>query len=298
MLINKGNLTSLSTGFNAAFQLGIDSSINSTDYKPLVTEVQSKTSSEEYAWLNNLPSIREWLSDRIINQMTISGYSLKNQHFEQTISIKRDDIEDDKYGVYGAIFKMMGEEVARFPNTHVFNMLKNGWRDKCFDGLPFFSNSHNKLDTKGKVTTYSNTDGGNGTNWFLIDASRMIKPIIYQVRKPFDLSRLDDPEDEQVFMRGEYLYGVDGRVAFGYGLPFLAWGSKQPLQPDNFNNAIANMMNLKGDYDKTLGIRPTHIVVPPSLRKDALSIVKAETITNGGSNINHNSVEVIVSPWL
>jgi phage major head subunit gpT-like protein len=298
MLINQGNLQSLTTGFKTAFQTGLDNQSERMDYSPLVTEVMSQTASEEYGWLNHIPSIREWLGDRIIHQMTVSGYTLKNQHFEQTISIKRDDIEDDRYGVYGSVFKMMGEEVARFPNRYVFELLQKGWQQKGFDGKAFFSTDHPRLNENGKVVTYANTDNGTSTPWFLVDASRMLKPLLYQVRKPFSLTQLDDPEDEQVFMRGEYIYGVDGRVAFGYGLPFLAWGSKQALSDTTFNNAISSMMNVKGDYNRTLGLRPTHLIVPPSLRKEALSIVKAETLQNGQTNINHNAVDVIVSPWL
>ena len=298
MLINQGNLNTLSTGFKTAFQDGFNQTATTTEYQAIVTEIQSQTASEEYGWLNRFPQVRKWIGDRTINQMTVSGYTLKNEHYEQTVSINRDDIEDDRYGIYGSVFRMMGEEVARFPNQHIFNLLKNGWQEKGFDGVPFFSSDHPKINADGKQTKYANTEHGNEKPWFLLDASRTLKPLLYQIRKPFVLAHMDAENDEQVFMRGEYLYGVDGRVAFGYGLPFLAWGSKQKLTTNTFNKGVDHMMSLAGDYDRVLGLRPTHLVVPPSLREQALSIISAERTENGATNINHNAVEVIVSPWL
>ena len=55
----------------------------------------------------------------------------------------------------------------------------------------------------------------------------MIKPVIFQRRRDYDLRRMDMRDDEHVFMRDNYRYGVDARVNAGYGLWQLAYGSKQ-----------------------------------------------------------------------
>jgi len=63
------------------------------------------------------------------------------------------------------------------------------------------------------------------TYWFLADLKRPIKPFILQMRKEAEFVALDKPNEENVFMRKEYIYGVDYRGAAGYGLPHLIAGS-------------------------------------------------------------------------
>lgn len=65
----------------------------------------------------------------------------------------------------------------------------------------------------------------NPTYWFLADLRRAVKPFILQMRQAPRFTAMDNPEDENVFMRKEYLYGVDYRGAAGYGLPALIHGS-------------------------------------------------------------------------
>lgn len=64
-------------------------------------------------------------------------------------------------------------------------------------------------------------------NWFVLDASKPVKPLIFQMRKRPEFVSMDDPkQSETVFMRKEYLYGVDARYNVGYGLYQLAVGSE------------------------------------------------------------------------
>jgi phage major head subunit gpT-like protein len=63
------------------------------------------------------------------------------------------------------------------------------------------------------------------TAWYLVDASRAIKPLIFQERKKPEFTSLIDAKDENVFMRGSYLYGVDNRCNAGFGLWQMAYGS-------------------------------------------------------------------------
>ena len=67
--------------------------------------------------------------------------------------------------------------------------------------------------------------GSSTTAWYLIDASHKIKPLIYQERKKPEFTSIIDAKDENVFMRGTYLYGVDCRCNAGFGLWQMAYGS-------------------------------------------------------------------------
>lgn len=61
--------------------------------------------------------------------------------------------------------------------------------------------------------------------WFLLDTSKPIKPLIFQQRKQPNFVALDNPDDWNVFMKKEFVYGVDSRDNAGYGLWQQAYGS-------------------------------------------------------------------------
>lgn len=58
--------------------------------------------------------------------------------------------------------------------------------------------------------------------WYLVDASKPVRPFIWQMRRPLASTYLNNLTDANVFSRKEYLYGVDERAAAGYGLWFMA----------------------------------------------------------------------------
>jgi phage major head subunit gpT-like protein len=55
---------------------------------------------------------------------------------------------------------------------------------------------------------------------------------------------------------------------------------------------------MKGDHARPLGIRPTHLVVPPSLEGQALEILNAERDAAGATNVYKGTAQLIVCPWL
>lgn len=61
--------------------------------------------------------------------------------------------------------------------------------------------------------------------WFLMDLSKPIKPFILQIVKAIEFVAKDNPEDDNVFFKKEFYYGVDTMDNAGYGLWQLAYGS-------------------------------------------------------------------------
>jgi phage major head subunit gpT-like protein len=60
------------------------------------------------------------------------------------------------------------------------------------------------------------------TVWYLMKTDGPLKPFIVQTRQAPQFQQLTDPTSENVFMRKQFLYGVDARGNAGYALPFLA----------------------------------------------------------------------------
>jgi phage major head subunit gpT-like protein len=67
--------------------------------------------------------------------------------------------------------------------------------------------------------------GGDATKdktWYLLDTTKVLRPFIHQMREPTKLVSMTDVTDTNVFMHKEFIWGVDGRYALGYGPWFLA----------------------------------------------------------------------------
>ncbi len=260
--------------------------------------VPSSAREEKYGWLGQFAPLREWIGPRVVNNLSLHDYSLKNRVFETTVAVARDDFEDDQLGTYAPMFGELGRSAAEHPDRLVFDLLKAGFSQTCYDGQYFFDTDHPVTGADGVVQSVANTDGGGGTPWFLLDTSRAVKPMIYQERRAFRLIRKDREEDDNVFMNRELIYGVDGRCNVGFGLWQLAWGSKQTLNAENYAEARSALMGFRGDTGRPLGVRPTMLVVPPSLESAGRKLLNSELASGGESNEWKGTAALIVTPWL
>lgn len=297
MLINKQNLQSMFDGFNTRFNEAFAGA--KTFYEQVSMTVPSTGRTENYGWLGSFPGMREWLGSRIVNSLSLQSYAITNKPFESTISVARDDIEDDQYGIMAPMFSELGRKAKIHPDELIAALIKSGFASNCYDGQFFFDADHPVGDgVTMQKTSIANTDGGAGSPWFLLDTSRPIKPFIFQLRKPYNLVRKDDERDDNVFNNREFIYGVDSRCNAGYGLWQLAWGSKQTLDATHFSAARQGMNAFTDDQGKPLGIDPDTILVGTTLRDAANTLFNTQTLANGASNPNYQQVKVIVSPYI
>lgn len=296
MIINQQNLRALFTGYKASFQ-GAFTGVT-PDFDQFTLTVPSTNSVEQYGWLGNSTAFREWLGDRVIQNLGVHDYSIKNKSFENTVGVPRESIEDDSFGLFNPLMAQLGQDSAEHPGTLVYSLLAGGFNGLGYDGQNFFDTDHPVTNAAGVEGSVSNFQGGTGAAWYLLDTTRVLKPLILQKRKPYNFVTLDKETDENVFMRKEFIYGVDARLNVGYGLWQLAYASREALDASSFNDAYAAMQSLTGDRGKKLGIRPKLLVVPPSMRAQALEVVKAERNAAGATNINRDVVDVLVTPWL
>lgn len=296
MIVNQANLTTLFVGFKATF-LSAFREVAPT-YQRVATIVPSSTREESYGWLKDFPRIREWVGDRVVNSIAQEGYRIRNKDWEFTVAVDRNDIEDDTFGLYAPMVAEIGRAAASFPDELVWPLLKDGFNATAYDGQPFFSTDHPVLDETGAVQLVSNSGGGAGDGWYLLDTNRTIKPLIYQNRRDFQFVRMDSLSDELAFNRKEYRYGIDGRANVGFGFWQLAYGSKATLDAASYAAARAALHGMTGDFGRPLGVTPTLLVVPPALEAAAREIVMAERTDMGATNVWRGSADLLVVPWL
>lgn len=294
MIVNQGSLREIYSSFNTVFNKTYEET--TVLYPKIAMEVPSEASDENYAWLGSMPSMREWVGDRLIRNLTVHTYTIKNKLFEKTVAVSRNDIEDDKIGVYKPMVQDLAESARKLPDKLVFGLLPRAFEELGYDKVSFVSDAHpflfsskkgtqsNKGTEKLTPTSYGAArsammslfdDEGeplyivpdllvvspqneaaarhivyaeeinNETNiykgtaevlvapelmrypnmWFLLCTGKVIKPFIFQNRRKPALVAKDAANDDNVFLRNEYLYGVDTRCNAGFGLWQLAYGS-------------------------------------------------------------------------
>ncbi|WP_112309187.1 Mu-like prophage major head subunit gpT family protein [Pseudogemmobacter bohemicus] len=69
-----------------------------------------------------------------IKGVMTARYTLENRKFESTIRVRREDIEDDRLGVYSPQISMMAHAAASHPDELVFEVLKKGFTAESYDG--------------------------------------------------------------------------------------------------------------------------------------------------------------------
>ena len=295
MIIDGKTLTDMSKGFNKIFETTFKELKPQTIYTELATVVNAPNSTTvEYGWLSDVPSMREWIGDREIKNLKAYGYTISKKDFEATVSVSRDDILFDRLG----IVKPRIQDLAYAGRFHydklIIDLIKNN--GVCYDGKNFFDehiiedpdgnqvskftnistnslsedNLYEAMKTMRNITNtngdpinvnpniilvasnlektadklikaqYNSYGADNGlhnkfkvqvvpqlddNNWVLMDTNKPLKPFILQITKPITFVSMANPQDESVFMKKEFRYGIDGMHNVGYALPHLAYYS-------------------------------------------------------------------------
>lgn len=110
----------------------------------LAMQFASDQAQEEYAWLGQSPSMREWIGKRMAKKLREDGLIIKNKPYESTLEISADDIRRDKTGQIQIRIK----EQVRKANTHWAGLLSTliangtGGTGLSYDGQYFFDTDH------------------------------------------------------------------------------------------------------------------------------------------------------------
>ena len=297
ILITPAALTALQTAFNAAFKMGMGAT--KPTWPLIAMQINSTTKTETYGWLKELPGMREWVGQRVINNLESQGASLTNKNYEHTVGVDRNDILDDQLGIYTNALQMQGETVGLHPNELVWGLLPTGFATNGFDGQYFFDTDHVGYTAAGAEISWSNTGGGSGSPWVLADLSRsFMKPLIFQERQKAEFVSLTDPTGRNVFMERQFLYGADARYVAGFGFHQLAYGSKATLDATTFAAGRLAMETQRRPDGSPLPVKPTHLITGPTNRSAAEALLTVQYLAGGANNPYYKAVELVIDPSL
>lgn len=155
MDINRANLDALFASYLTAWQNALAGVQTMAELAFLVSEFPSSTASNTYVWLDKVPGFREWVGDRVFQNARSQKYDVQNRDFEDSVRISANDIEDDQYGVYTPIIRMMAESWETQKRELIAEWLTSKAASSSytiFDGKALIADDHaygsNTIDNK------------------------------------------------------------------------------------------------------------------------------------------------------
>ncbi|MBL4774483.1 MAG: Mu-like prophage major head subunit gpT family protein [Mariprofundus sp.] len=128
------NIAKLTKGVKLIFN-GLQKAPNKK-YLDIATEVNTKSHTVDYAWLNNLPAMKKWIGLRNRKRLKDNTYAIVKEDWEATIEVTRDDFLFDRLGLVKTQVQQLNHAVIKHYNKLVHSLISlNG---VCFDGQPFF----------------------------------------------------------------------------------------------------------------------------------------------------------------
>lgn len=115
MVINRANMDALFNTYNTAFSAAQQAAaVRATPNAFMISDVAIMISSTGaatvHAWLEQIKAMREWIDERVINNIKLGKLTVINRDFENTVAVDRNDIEDDQYGQFAPLIGAMGAD--------------------------------------------------------------------------------------------------------------------------------------------------------------------------------------------
>lgn len=146
-------------GLTAKFDIGMEQS--APFYPDVCTMVDSQGADEKYGFLGAMPGMKEWIGDRQFQTLRAADYTLVNKEYESSVNIDKNDIDDDRLGMYGPVLQQLGMEAAHHPDELLLSLIVAGESTACFDGQYFFDTDHSWGDSGSQSNdlTYAAASG-------------------------------------------------------------------------------------------------------------------------------------------
>lgn len=156
MDINRANMLPIfSHDLEMRFLEGFNLPIPNSVLNQAAMMLPSNSDATVHGWLNQFPNMREWVGDRILNDIESNSLTIVNRLFEDSIRMKRTEIEDDKVGLYLPRAKILGQIAQSFRDQLLIEALVRGTTTKWADGDNVFSDTRTYGDAT--IDNYATT---------------------------------------------------------------------------------------------------------------------------------------------
>lgn len=156
LMMSAGTLVSLQKNFRALYNQAYEATV--PVWPNVAMEAPSGGAEENYQWLGDVPGMKEWLDAKALEKLMGFQYTIRNKDWEATITVDRNDVEDDRLGIYRPKLLELGGEARRHPDELLSVVRRGGASGLCYDGQYFYDTDH----VQGKSGTLSNKLTGTG----------------------------------------------------------------------------------------------------------------------------------------
>lgn len=154
MLVNKESLDAVFKGFKLIFNNKLKAMPG--NWQATAMEVPSTTAGEDYAWLSRFPKMRKWVGEKFVKVLEAGKFYKKNEDWETTISVDRNDIEDDRLGIYRTQALGAGEAAGEMRDIIVDDLKNGAFTNTGMDGQYFYDTDHPLKNSDGVTVSVSN----------------------------------------------------------------------------------------------------------------------------------------------
>lgn len=195
------------------------------DTAAFMTQLPSTGRQENYTFGTMVARMKEFRGSREFQKFNAEAYSIVNKTYSNGFIANKEDVDDDKVGLYPMQAKQLVEQAKVFPDDLALQALcLRGTTDLAFDGQPFFSTTKNigKVANggTGNILSYTaaSADGAAYKLIFLMNNGSVggIRPVVIQQREALSALETDagTPQAEET---REYKYWCTARWGVGYG---------------------------------------------------------------------------------
>lgn len=137
------NTKILEPALNALFHNSYMSMLSRPDFQAmnaLFTVVNSTTGKEDYAWLGDVPLIKEWIGNKEIGSILDYDYTIKNKDWSAGFGIDRNELEDGGTPIAAdSRVAALAMAAAKHRYELVIDLIINGTSNLAYDGQAFFA---------------------------------------------------------------------------------------------------------------------------------------------------------------
>lgn len=153
-VVRTSALEALRTGLNTNF-LEAFKSPKDTVFDQVCTTITSEKKKILLAIADMLPQMREWVGERKFYNAAEHSTELTNPHYELSMEVDADDVDDDEYAGYLLQASGLGERAGLHPDVLLATLMQAATGIIGFDGQFFFDTDH-PIDVKNNVGVQSN----------------------------------------------------------------------------------------------------------------------------------------------
>lgn len=267
-------------------------------YPPFTTTINVNGAHSVHRWVDAMKGLREWIGDRIINDISTSGFEVLSKLWEHTFGVDKFDIRDDNVGLYGPVVGLQVAAALRHKDRLAADLLNDNTAIG-YDGKPLFATDHPTEDQSDQSNLL--TAGGGKGKWYVFDSRAPLKMVLLQQTDELTQTAITDPKSETVFLTHKFLWGLEARYAIAPGFWQSCIRSDAAITESSVDLAVTAVQEFYDLNLDPLGVMPDTIMVGPKNRLTAEKALKDSLIATGGTNTAARTgliTNIIVNPYL